>query len=112
MAGARPGVHALQLEPPTVVETLRRGSKFIKWDEVNVAAPRAAQIRGLPVRALSDAGYPRAGLSWLRRPHPSPAALRKLESPVVLVLKTLSPPPSPVPRLREIGDLHSLAQRL
>nr|4QJ3_B Chain B, 1-phosphatidylinositol 4,5-bisphosphate phosphodiesterase beta-3 [Homo sapiens]4QJ4_B Chain B, 1-phosphatidylinositol 4,5-bisphosphate phosphodiesterase beta-3 [Homo sapiens]4QJ5_B Chain B, 1-phosphatidylinositol 4,5-bisphosphate phosphodiesterase beta-3 [Homo sapiens] len=24
---------ALQLEPPTVVETLRRGSKFIKWDE-------------------------------------------------------------------------------
>ncbi|XP_075401642.1 1-phosphatidylinositol 4,5-bisphosphate phosphodiesterase beta-3 [Tenrec ecaudatus] len=33
MAGARPGVHALQLEPPFVVETLRRGSKFIKWDE-------------------------------------------------------------------------------
>ncbi|KAM6158904.1 1-phosphatidylinositol 4,5-bisphosphate phosphodiesterase beta-3 [Rhynchocyon petersi] len=33
MAGARPGVHALQLEPPTVLETLRRGSKFIKWDE-------------------------------------------------------------------------------
>uniref|UniRef100_A0A2K6LJF2 1-phosphatidylinositol 4,5-bisphosphate phosphodiesterase n=1 Tax=Rhinopithecus bieti TaxID=61621 RepID=A0A2K6LJF2_RHIBE len=33
MAGAQPGVHALQLEPPTVVETLRRGSKFIKWDE-------------------------------------------------------------------------------
>uniref|UniRef100_A0A2K6V215 1-phosphatidylinositol 4,5-bisphosphate phosphodiesterase n=1 Tax=Saimiri boliviensis boliviensis TaxID=39432 RepID=A0A2K6V215_SAIBB len=30
---AQPGVHALQLEPPTVVETLRRGSKFIKWDE-------------------------------------------------------------------------------
>ncbi|XP_027711866.1 1-phosphatidylinositol 4,5-bisphosphate phosphodiesterase beta-3 isoform X2 [Vombatus ursinus] len=33
MAGARPGVHALQLEPPAVPETLRRGSKFIKWDE-------------------------------------------------------------------------------
>ncbi|ELK13395.1 1-phosphatidylinositol 4,5-bisphosphate phosphodiesterase beta-3 [Pteropus alecto] len=33
MAGARPGVHALQLEPPTVVDILRRGSKFIKWDE-------------------------------------------------------------------------------
>lgn len=33
MAGARPGVHALQLEPPAVGETLRRGSKFIKWDE-------------------------------------------------------------------------------
>ncbi|KAG8522670.1 1-phosphatidylinositol 4,5-bisphosphate phosphodiesterase beta-3, partial [Galemys pyrenaicus] len=33
MAGARPGVHALQLEPSTVGEILRRGSKFIKWDE-------------------------------------------------------------------------------
>uniref|UniRef100_A0A8D0L4P6 Phosphoinositide phospholipase C n=1 Tax=Sphenodon punctatus TaxID=8508 RepID=A0A8D0L4P6_SPHPU len=35
MAGARPGVHALQLEPPRVPETLGRGSKFIKWDEVS-----------------------------------------------------------------------------
>nr|XP_056708762.1 1-phosphatidylinositol 4,5-bisphosphate phosphodiesterase beta-3 [Euleptes europaea] len=33
MAGARPGVHALQLEPPRVPETLLKGSKFIKWDE-------------------------------------------------------------------------------
>ncbi|XP_054849207.1 1-phosphatidylinositol 4,5-bisphosphate phosphodiesterase beta-3 [Eublepharis macularius] len=33
MAGARPGVHALQLEPPRVPETLVKGSKFIKWDE-------------------------------------------------------------------------------
>lgn len=47
MAGARPGVHALQLEPPTVVETLRRGSKFIKWDEVSVGAPRSTQFLGL-----------------------------------------------------------------
>ncbi|XP_042296110.1 1-phosphatidylinositol 4,5-bisphosphate phosphodiesterase beta-3 isoform X1 [Sceloporus undulatus] len=33
MAGGRPGVHALQLEPLCVPETLRKGSKFIKWDE-------------------------------------------------------------------------------
>ncbi|XP_075043763.1 1-phosphatidylinositol 4,5-bisphosphate phosphodiesterase beta-3 [Mixophyes fleayi] len=33
MAGARPGVHSLQLEPVRVPETLQRGSKFIKWDE-------------------------------------------------------------------------------
>ncbi|KYO46761.1 hypothetical protein Y1Q_0015759 [Alligator mississippiensis] len=33
MAGARPGVHALQLEPPRVPEILQRGSKFIRWDE-------------------------------------------------------------------------------
>lgn len=48
MAGARPGVHALQLEPPTVVETLRRGSKFIKWDEVSAGKSCSAQIRRLP----------------------------------------------------------------
>ncbi|CAI5798133.1 1-phosphatidylinositol 4,5-bisphosphate phosphodiesterase beta-3 isoform X1 [Podarcis lilfordi] len=33
MAGARPEVHALQLEPLKVPETLMKGSKFIKWDE-------------------------------------------------------------------------------
>ncbi|XP_063173215.1 1-phosphatidylinositol 4,5-bisphosphate phosphodiesterase beta-3 isoform X2 [Candoia aspera] len=33
MAGARPGVHALQLEPLRVPETLIKGSKFMKWDE-------------------------------------------------------------------------------
>ncbi|KAM8940000.1 1-phosphatidylinositol 4,5-bisphosphate phosphodiesterase beta-3 [Pelodytes ibericus] len=33
MAGARPGVHSLQLETVRVPETLLRGSKFIKWDE-------------------------------------------------------------------------------
>lgn len=54
MAGARPGVHALQLEPPTVGETLRRGSKFIKWDEVSLSVcvcmggACSAQIPGLP----------------------------------------------------------------
>uniref|UniRef100_A0A8C0YLT3 Phosphoinositide phospholipase C n=2 Tax=Cyprinus carpio TaxID=7962 RepID=A0A8C0YLT3_CYPCA len=34
MAGAKPGVHALQLKPVSVHEVLKRGSKFIKWDEV------------------------------------------------------------------------------
>ncbi|KAK3546683.1 hypothetical protein QTP70_031388 [Hemibagrus guttatus] len=33
MAGAKPGVHALQLKPVSVHETLKAGSKFIKWDE-------------------------------------------------------------------------------
>uniref|UniRef100_A0A673LLM9 Phosphoinositide phospholipase C n=1 Tax=Sinocyclocheilus rhinocerous TaxID=307959 RepID=A0A673LLM9_9TELE len=33
MAGAKPGVHALQLKPVSVHEVLKRGSKFIKWDE-------------------------------------------------------------------------------
>lgn len=34
MAGAKPGVHALQLKPVSVHEDLKRGGKFIKWDEV------------------------------------------------------------------------------
>uniref|UniRef100_A0A8C9X896 1-phosphatidylinositol 4,5-bisphosphate phosphodiesterase n=1 Tax=Sander lucioperca TaxID=283035 RepID=A0A8C9X896_SANLU len=33
MAGAQPGVHALQLKPVSVPESLRRGTKFMKWDD-------------------------------------------------------------------------------
>lgn len=34
MAGAKPGVHALQLKPVIVHEELKKGSKFIRWEEV------------------------------------------------------------------------------
>ncbi|XP_072539296.1 1-phosphatidylinositol 4,5-bisphosphate phosphodiesterase beta-1 isoform X2 [Salminus brasiliensis] len=33
MAGAQPGVHALQLKPVAVPESLRNGSKFMKWED-------------------------------------------------------------------------------
>uniref|UniRef100_A0AAZ3NN94 1-phosphatidylinositol 4,5-bisphosphate phosphodiesterase n=1 Tax=Oncorhynchus tshawytscha TaxID=74940 RepID=A0AAZ3NN94_ONCTS len=33
MAGAQPGVHALQLKPVFVSESLRKGNKFMKWDD-------------------------------------------------------------------------------
>lgn len=33
MASAQPGVHALKLQPPSVSQTLRNGSNFMKWDE-------------------------------------------------------------------------------
>uniref|UniRef100_A0A8C1M7U8 phosphoinositide phospholipase C n=1 Tax=Cyprinus carpio TaxID=7962 RepID=A0A8C1M7U8_CYPCA len=33
MAGAQPGVHALQLRRVSVTESLRTGDKFIKWDD-------------------------------------------------------------------------------
>lgn len=35
MAGAKPGVHALQLKPVSVPDHLIKGSKFVKWDEDN-----------------------------------------------------------------------------
>lgn len=35
MAGAQPGVHALQLKPVCVPESLKKGSRFMKWDEVS-----------------------------------------------------------------------------
>lgn len=35
MAGAKPGVHALQLKPVNVPEVLIKGGKFIKWEEVS-----------------------------------------------------------------------------
>uniref|UniRef100_A0AAY4D6E2 Phosphoinositide phospholipase C n=1 Tax=Denticeps clupeoides TaxID=299321 RepID=A0AAY4D6E2_9TELE len=36
MAGAQPGVHALQLKPVAVPESLKKGSKFMKWDDVSI----------------------------------------------------------------------------
>lgn len=35
MAGAQPGVHALQLKPVSVPESLKKGNKFMKWDDVS-----------------------------------------------------------------------------
>uniref|UniRef100_A0A8D3DJ08 Phosphoinositide phospholipase C n=1 Tax=Scophthalmus maximus TaxID=52904 RepID=A0A8D3DJ08_SCOMX len=35
MAGAQPGVHALQLKPVSVPESLGKGNKFMKWDDVS-----------------------------------------------------------------------------
>ncbi|KAI1897737.1 hypothetical protein AGOR_G00086360 [Albula goreensis] len=37
MAGAQPGVHALQLKPVSVPETLKKGNKFMKWDQDSTA---------------------------------------------------------------------------
>uniref|UniRef100_A0A665TPB1 Phosphoinositide phospholipase C n=1 Tax=Echeneis naucrates TaxID=173247 RepID=A0A665TPB1_ECHNA len=39
MAGAKPGVHALQLKPVSVHEALKKGGKFIKWDEEPSSGP-------------------------------------------------------------------------
>ncbi|XP_032068902.1 1-phosphatidylinositol 4,5-bisphosphate phosphodiesterase beta-1-like [Thamnophis elegans] len=33
MAGAQPGVHALQLQPVRVSASLKKGSTFVKWDD-------------------------------------------------------------------------------
>uniref|UniRef100_A0A8C5B4Y2 1-phosphatidylinositol 4,5-bisphosphate phosphodiesterase n=1 Tax=Gadus morhua TaxID=8049 RepID=A0A8C5B4Y2_GADMO len=33
MAGAQPGVHALQLKPVSVPESLKKGNTFMKWDD-------------------------------------------------------------------------------
>lgn len=42
MAGAQPGVHALQLKPVCVSDSLKKGTKFVKWDDVSIGG----QIRG------------------------------------------------------------------
>lgn len=39
MAGAKPGVHALQLKPLSVHEELKKGGKFVKWDEEPNSGP-------------------------------------------------------------------------
>ncbi|KAK1154946.1 1-phosphatidylinositol 4,5-bisphosphate phosphodiesterase beta-3-like [Acipenser oxyrinchus oxyrinchus] len=50
MAGARPGVHALQLKPVSVHEILKKGSKFIQWDEEPV-------IRNLVTLRVDPQGF-------------------------------------------------------
>ncbi|XP_030578480.1 1-phosphatidylinositol 4,5-bisphosphate phosphodiesterase beta-3 isoform X2 [Archocentrus centrarchus] len=46
MAGAKPGVHALQLKPVSVHEALKKGGKFIKWDEEpNGSAPTLVNLK-------------------------------------------------------------------
>ncbi|XP_015229326.1 PREDICTED: 1-phosphatidylinositol 4,5-bisphosphate phosphodiesterase beta-3 [Cyprinodon variegatus] len=45
MAGAKPGVHALQLKPVSVHEELKRGSKFIRWDEDSNSAPNLGTLK-------------------------------------------------------------------
>ena len=36
MAGAKPGVHVVQLKPVVVPESLITGNKFIKWEDVSI----------------------------------------------------------------------------
>lgn len=40
MAGAQPGVHALQLKPVCVSDSLKKGTKFVKWDDVSGGGAR------------------------------------------------------------------------
>lgn len=47
MAGAKPGVHTLQLKPVCVPELLKAGSKFIKWDEVSGEFQNLPEVRSL-----------------------------------------------------------------
>ncbi|XP_028991478.1 1-phosphatidylinositol 4,5-bisphosphate phosphodiesterase beta-3 isoform X2 [Betta splendens] len=45
MAGAKPGVHALQLKPPCVHEALKKGGKFVKWDEDPNSVPTLVTLK-------------------------------------------------------------------
>ncbi|XP_026884633.1 1-phosphatidylinositol 4,5-bisphosphate phosphodiesterase beta-1 isoform X2 [Electrophorus electricus] len=45
MAGAQPGVHALQLKPVSVPESLKNGNKFMKWeDDSTIVTPVTLQV--------------------------------------------------------------------
>lgn len=86
-----------------MVETLRRGSKFIKWDEVGAGAPAPPRLGDpLPPGGPSPARTPSQPGLALAPPHPRQAALRKLESPMVPAMGTLSSTPAPAPPLREM----------
>uniref|UniRef100_A0AAX7W2B7 Phosphoinositide phospholipase C n=1 Tax=Astatotilapia calliptera TaxID=8154 RepID=A0AAX7W2B7_ASTCA len=58
MAGAKPGVHALQLKPVAVHEELKKGGKFVKWDEVRMkclkVSFRANDVEILDISYIRD----------------------------------------------------------
>uniref|UniRef100_A0A674A6D0 1-phosphatidylinositol 4,5-bisphosphate phosphodiesterase n=2 Tax=Salmo trutta TaxID=8032 RepID=A0A674A6D0_SALTR len=59
MAGAQPGVHALQLKPVSVSESLRKGNKFMKWDDVSLIY--LFFWRGLVYHSWHDVTHPSSG---------------------------------------------------
>uniref|UniRef100_A0A3Q3FPS7 Phospholipase C, beta 3 (phosphatidylinositol-specific) n=1 Tax=Labrus bergylta TaxID=56723 RepID=A0A3Q3FPS7_9LABR len=81
MAGAKPGVHALQLKPVSVHEALKKGGKFIKWDEEpNSGHPTLVTLKVDPdgfflywtggSNLISPKTFPlKSGLSHLLFPH-------------------------------------------
>ncbi|XP_037532121.1 1-phosphatidylinositol 4,5-bisphosphate phosphodiesterase beta-3 [Nematolebias whitei] len=66
MAGAKPGVHALQLEAVKVSEVLLKGGKFIKWEEDGIALPSPVTLK------VDDNGF---FLYWLAPPNQEPDIL-------------------------------------
>ena len=48
MAGAQPGVHALQLKPVSVPESLKKGNTFMKWDDVSMQPVQPFPARLIP----------------------------------------------------------------
>ncbi|TWW63376.1 1-phosphatidylinositol 4,5-bisphosphate phosphodiesterase beta-1 [Takifugu flavidus] len=49
MAGAKPGVHALQLKPVSVHDALKKGGKFIRWDELSSCHLEPPVLQSRPV---------------------------------------------------------------
>lgn len=56
MAGAQPGVHALQLKPVCVSDSLKKGTKFVKWDDVSRGRRAGGPSGGAGHRAGHGAG--------------------------------------------------------
>lgn len=68
MAGAQPGVHALQLKPVCVSDTLKKGIKFVKWDDVSSFPPSPRPTRGRAAGARRGYATRRAHRSGRRAP--------------------------------------------
>lgn len=54
MAGAQPGVHALQLQPVRVSASLKKGSTFVKWDDVSLRSSATFPLLCLPLSSSSS----------------------------------------------------------
>lgn len=56
MAGAQPGVHALQLKPVCVSDSLKKGTKFVKWDDVSEGRRGGVRAGRAPEGGLRGGG--------------------------------------------------------
>lgn len=54
MAGAKPGVHVVQLRPISVPEALINGNKFIMFYDVSIIVSGSKTFFGIPLLCLPD----------------------------------------------------------
>lgn len=110
MAGAQPGVHALQLKPVCVSDSLKKGTKFVKWDDVS-RGQRAGGAGHGAGRWAGGVGVGRGARYAMGAPDPAGAASGRAGWPLPGRLAESSgfARAPRAPRVQELPSLRGLA---